>query len=78
MKLGGEPRKQPMNRYHKGYQDLYFKQGIPKSSLREHMERISEYWQLISESLKECNKRQAAELQKAREVDMDLWLSSLC
>ncbi|XP_011361607.1 upstream-binding factor 1-like protein 1 [Pteropus vampyrus] len=77
MKFNGEPRKPPMNEYHKFQQDLWESRELQDLPLRERMVEIGRRWQRIPWSQKEHYKRQAEELQKQYKVDLDRWLRSL-
>ncbi|KAM7087374.1 upstream-binding factor 1-like protein 1 [Molossus nigricans] len=77
LKFYGEPKKPPMNAYHKFHEDVWSSgelQGLPP---RERMVEIGRRWQRIPPSRKEQYKKQAEELQKQYKVDLDHWLKSL-
>lgn len=77
MKLCGEPKKPPMNEYHKFHQDLWSSgelQGLPQ---RERMVEIGRRWQCVPQSQREQYKKQAKELQKQYKEDLEHWLRSL-
>ncbi|CAH6777422.1 upstream-binding factor 1-like protein 1 [Phodopus roborovskii] len=75
MKFQGEPKKPPMNGYHKFHQDSW--SSLCYLSLRERQIEISRRWQQVPESLRKRYNSQAEELQKQYWVDMDLWLKGL-
>ncbi|KAL2806923.1 upstream-binding factor 1-like protein 1, partial [Daubentonia madagascariensis] len=77
VKFYGEPKKPPMNGYHKFHEDSWSSRELQHLPLRERMVEIGRRWQLIPQSLKEQYKSQAEELQKQYKVDLDLWLESL-
>nr|XP_012611553.1 upstream-binding factor 1-like protein 1 [Microcebus murinus] len=77
MKFYGEPKKPPMNGYHKFHEDSWSSRELQHLSLRERMVEIGRRWQRIPQSLKEHYKSQAEELQKQYKVDLDLWLKTL-
>ncbi|XP_062949265.1 upstream-binding factor 1-like protein 1 [Cynocephalus volans] len=77
MKFHGEPRKPPMNGYHKFHQDSWSSRELQHLTLREQMVEIGRHWQHIPRGLKEHYSSQAEELQKQYKVDLDLWLKSL-
>ncbi|XP_076718602.1 upstream-binding factor 1-like protein 1 [Callospermophilus lateralis] len=77
VKFHGEPKKPPMNGYHKFHQDLWSSRELQHLPLRERMVEIGRRWQHVPQSMKEQYIRQAEELQKQYRVDLDLWLMSL-
>ncbi|KAB0406547.1 hypothetical protein E2I00_016130 [Balaenoptera physalus] len=76
-KFHGEPKKPPMNGYHKFHQDLWSSRELQVVPLRERMVEISRCWQRVPQNQKERYKKEAEELQKQYKVDLDLWLKSL-
>ncbi|XP_048200258.1 upstream-binding factor 1-like protein 1 [Perognathus longimembris pacificus] len=77
VKFHGEPKKPPMNAYHKFHQDSWSSQELQHLPLRERMVEISRRWQRVPQSLKEHYKNLAEMLQKQYRVDLDLWLKTL-
>ncbi|XP_017834002.2 upstream-binding factor 1-like protein 1 [Callithrix jacchus] len=77
VKFHGEPRKPPMNGYHKFHQDSWSSKELQHLSLRERMVEIGRRWQRIPQSQKDHYKSQAEELQKQYKVKLDLWLKTL-
>ncbi|XP_040832688.1 upstream-binding factor 1-like protein 1 [Ochotona curzoniae] len=73
----GEPKKPPMNAYHKFHQDLLSSGELRGLPHRERMVEISRRWQRIPQRQREHFSRQAEELQKQYKVNLDLWLQSL-
>ena len=76
-KFQGEPKKPPMNGYHKFHQDLWSSRELKVVPPRERMVEISRRWQRVSQDQKEIYKKQAEELQTQYKVDLDLWLRTL-
>ncbi|ELK27669.1 PREDICTED: upstream-binding factor 1-like protein 1 [Myotis davidii] len=76
-KFHGEPKKPPMNEYHKFHQDLWSSRELQGLPLRERMVEISRRWQRIPRSQREHYRKQAEELQKQYKVDLEHWLKSL-
>ena len=81
-KFHGEPKKPPMNGYHKFHQDLWSSRELKVIPLREHMVEISRCWQWVlgdPQKLpqKELYKKEAEELQTQYKVDLHLWLRTL-
>ena len=76
-KFHGEPKKPPMNGYHKFHQDLWSSRELKVVPPRERMVEISRRWQRVSQDQKEIYKKQAEELQTQYKVDLDLWLRTL-
>ena len=76
-KFHGEPKKPPMNGYHKFHQDLWSNRELKVVSPRERMVEISRRWQRVPQDQKELYKKQAEELQTQYKVDLDLWLRTL-
>ena len=77
VKFHGEPKKPPMNEYHKFHQDLWSSRELRDLPLRERRVEIGRRWQRIPQSQKQHYKKQAEELQKQYKVDLDHWLKSL-
>nr|XP_019595128.1 PREDICTED: upstream-binding factor 1-like protein 1 [Rhinolophus sinicus] len=77
MEFSGEPKKPPMNEYHKFYQDLGSSPELQDLPLRERMVEIGRRWQRVPQSQKEQYKKQAEELQQQYKVDLAHWLRSL-
>ncbi|XP_053526699.1 upstream-binding factor 1-like protein 1 [Artibeus jamaicensis] len=77
VKFHGEPKKPPMNEYHKFHQDLWSSRELQDLPMRERMVEIGRRWQRVPLSQKQHYKKQAEELQKQYKVDLDHWLSSL-
>lgn len=77
LKFYGEPKKPPMNAYHKFHEDLWSSRELQELPLRERMVEISRRWQRIPPSQREQYKKQAEELQQQYKVDLDHWLKSL-
>ncbi|XP_007936279.1 upstream-binding factor 1-like protein 1 [Orycteropus afer afer] len=77
IRFHGEPKKPPMNGYHKFYQDLWSSRELQHVPMRERMVEIGRRWQHIPQKLKDHYKNLAEELQKQYKVDLDLWLKSL-
>ncbi|KAM5223962.1 upstream-binding factor 1-like protein 1 [Hipposideros larvatus] len=77
MEFSGEPKKPPMNEYHKFYQDLWSSQELQDLPLRERMVEIGRRWQRVPQSQKGQYKKQAEELQAQYKVDLAHWLRSL-
>ena len=76
-KFHGEPKKPPMNGYHKFHQDLWSSRELKVIPSRERMVEISRRWQRVPQDEKELYKKQAEELQTQYKVDLDLWLRTL-
>ncbi|XP_024843144.1 upstream-binding factor 1-like protein 1 [Bos taurus] len=76
-KFHGEPKKPPMNGYHKFHQDLWSSRELKVVPRREHMVEISRCWQQVPQDQKELYKKQAEGLQTQYKVDLDLWLRTL-
>ncbi|XP_052518327.1 upstream-binding factor 1-like protein 1 [Budorcas taxicolor] len=76
-KFHGEPKKPPMNGYHKFHQDLWSNRELKVVPPRERMVEISRRWQWVPQDQKELYKKQAEELQTQYKVDLDLWLRTL-
>ena len=76
-KFHGEPKKPPMNGYHKFHQDLCSSKELKVVPPREHMVEISRHWQRVPQDQKELYKNQAEGLQTQYKVDLDLWLRTL-
>ncbi|XP_028370670.1 upstream-binding factor 1-like protein 1 [Phyllostomus discolor] len=77
IKFHGEPKKPPMNEYHKFHQDLWSSRELQDLPPRERMVEIGRRWQRVPLSQKQHYKKQAEELQKQYKVDLDHWLKSL-
>ncbi|XP_076431832.1 upstream-binding factor 1-like protein 1 [Peromyscus maniculatus bairdii] len=77
MKFQREPKKPPMNAYHKFHQDMWSNLELRHLPLRERWVEISKRWHQVPKSQKEHYNSQAEELQKQYWVDMDLWLKGL-
>ncbi|XP_004585312.3 upstream-binding factor 1-like protein 1 [Ochotona princeps] len=73
----GEPKKPPMNAYHKFHQDLLSTGELRGLPHRQRMVEISRRWQQVPQSQREHFSRQAEELQRQYKVNLDLWLQSL-
>ncbi|XP_008265760.2 upstream-binding factor 1-like protein 1 [Oryctolagus cuniculus] len=73
----GEPKKPPMNAYHKFHQDLWGSPELRSLHPRERMVEVSRRWQRVPQSQREHFTRQAEELQRQYKVNLDLWLQSL-
>ena len=69
-KFHGEPKKPPMNGYHKFHQDLWSSRELKVIPLRERMVEISRCWQWVPQDQKELYKKQAEELQTQYKVDL--------
>ncbi|KAG5196193.1 hypothetical protein JEQ12_010879 [Ovis aries] len=76
-KFHGEPKKPPMNGYHKFHQDLWSSRELKVVPPRERMVEISRRWQRVPQDQKELYKKQAEGLQTQYRVDLDLWLRTL-
>ena len=76
-KFHGEPKKPPMNGYHKFHQDLWSSRELKVVPPRERMVEISRRWQRVPQDQKELYKKQAEGLQTQYKVDLDLWLRTL-
>ncbi|MXR00014.1 hypothetical protein E5288_WYG000721 [Bos mutus] len=76
-KFHGEPKKPPMNGYHKFHQDLWSSRELKVVPPRERMVEISRRWQRVPKDQKELYKKQAEGLQTQYKVDLDLWLRTL-
>nr|XP_004661943.2 upstream-binding factor 1-like protein 1 [Jaculus jaculus] len=72
-----EPKKPPMNGYHKFHEDSWSSRELCHLPMRERMVEISRRWQRVPPSMKENYKRQAEEMQQQYWVDLDAWLKSL-
>nr|XP_042138025.1 upstream-binding factor 1-like protein 1 [Peromyscus maniculatus bairdii] len=77
MKFQREPKKPPMNGYHKFHQDMWSNLKLRHLPSRERWVEISRRWHQVPKSQKEHYNSQAEELQKQYRVDMDLWLKGL-
>ncbi|XP_048216634.1 upstream-binding factor 1-like protein 1 [Perognathus longimembris pacificus] len=77
VKFHGEPKKPPMNAYHKFHQDSWSSWELQHLPLRQRMVEIGRRWQRVPQSLKEHYKNLAEMLQKQYRVDLDLWLKTL-
>ena len=69
-KFHGEPKKPPMNGYHKFHQDLWSSRELKVVAPRESMVEISRRWQRVPQDQKELYKKQAEELQTQYKVDL--------
>ncbi|KAI4552996.1 hypothetical protein MJT46_016290 [Ovis ammon polii x Ovis aries] len=76
-KFHREPKKPPMNAYHKFHQDLWSSRELKVVPPRERMVEISRRWQRVPQDQKELYKKQAEEQQTQYKVDLDLWLRTL-
>ena len=76
-KFQGEPKKPPMNGYHRFHQDLWSSRELKLVPPRECMVEISRRWQRVPQDQKELYKKQAEGLQTQYKVDLDLWLRTL-
>ncbi|XP_061261883.1 upstream-binding factor 1-like protein 1 [Bos javanicus] len=76
-KFHGEPKKPPMNGYHKFHQDLWSRRELKVVRPWERMVEISRLWQRIPQDQKELYKKQAEGLQTQYKVDLYLWLRTL-
>nr|XP_003468622.1 upstream-binding factor 1-like protein 1 [Cavia porcellus]XP_003468623.1 upstream-binding factor 1-like protein 1 [Cavia porcellus] len=76
-KFHTEPKKPPMNGYHKFHQDSWSSEELSHLPLRERLVEIGRRWQRVPQSLKEQYKKQAEELQQQYRLDLDLWLRTL-
>ena len=76
-KFHGQPKKPPMNAYHKFHQDLWSSRELKVVPPRQRMVEISRRWQRVPQDQKELYKKQAEELQTQYKVDLDLWLRTL-
>ena len=76
-KFQGEPKKPPMNGYHRFHQDLWSSRELKLVPPRERMVEISRCWQRVPQDQKELYKKQAEGLQTQYKVDLDLWLRTL-
>ena len=76
-KFHREPKKPPMNAYHKFHQDLWSSRELKVVPPRQRMVEISRRWQRVPQDQKELYKKQAEELQTQYKVDLDLWLRTL-
>ena len=76
-KFHGEPKKPPLNGYHKFHQDLWSSRELKVVPPRERMVEISRRWQRVPQDQKELYKMQAEGLQTQYKVDLDLWLRTL-
>ncbi|KAI4552995.1 hypothetical protein MJT46_016289 [Ovis ammon polii x Ovis aries] len=76
-KFHREPKKPPMNGYHKFHQDLWSSRELKVVPPRQRMVEISRRWQRVPQDQKELYKKQAEELQTQYRVDLDLWLRTL-
>ncbi|XP_020035664.2 upstream-binding factor 1-like protein 1 [Castor canadensis] len=77
VKFPGEPKKPPMNAYHKFHEESWASRELQHLPLRERMVEISRRWQRVPQSRKDSYKSQAEELQRQYWVDLDLWLKTL-
>ncbi|XP_040596949.1 upstream-binding factor 1-like protein 1 [Mesocricetus auratus] len=77
LKFQREPKRPPMNGYHKFHQDSWSSLELRHLPLRKRRVEISRLWQQVPASQKEHYGRQAEELQKQYWVKMDLWLKGL-
>ncbi|XP_004709015.1 upstream-binding factor 1-like protein 1 [Echinops telfairi] len=77
MTFCAEPKKPPMNGYHKFYQDLWSSEKLQHVAPRERMVEIGRLWQPIPQSQKDHYRKQAEAMQKQYKIDLDLWLKSL-
>ncbi|MXQ99390.1 hypothetical protein E5288_WYG013500 [Bos mutus] len=76
-KFHGEPKKPPMDGYHKFHQDLWSSRELKVVPPRECMVEISRHWHRVPQDQKELDKKQAEGLQTQYKVDLDLWLRTL-
>lgn len=76
-KFHGEPKKPPMNEYHKFHQDLWSSRELGDLPPRERMVEIGRRWHRVPLSQKQHYKKEAEELQIQYKVDLDHWLKSL-
>ncbi|KAM5245954.1 upstream-binding factor 1-like protein 1 [Ctenodactylus gundi] len=77
VKFLGEPKKPPMNAYHKFHQDCWSSCELEHLSLRERMVEITRRWQRVPQAQKEKYGQQAELLRRQYHVDLDLWLKTL-
>ena len=77
VKFQREPRKPPMNAYHKFHQDSWSSPELRHLSFRERWVEISRLWQRVPKHQKEHYGKQAEKLQEQYFVDLDLWLKTL-
>ncbi|XP_041512707.1 upstream-binding factor 1-like protein 1 [Microtus oregoni] len=77
IKFQGEPKKPPINAYHKFHQDSWSSTELQHLPLRERWVEISRRWHQVPGSLREHYNCQVEELQKQYWVEMDLWLKGL-
>ncbi|EGW14243.1 upstream-binding factor 1-like protein 1 isoform X1 [Cricetulus griseus] len=77
VKFRGEPKKPPMNGYHKFHQDSWSSQELHHLPLRQRWVEISRRWQRISQNMREQYNIHAEALQKQYWVEMELWLKGL-
>ncbi|XP_075403906.1 upstream-binding factor 1-like protein 1 [Tenrec ecaudatus] len=77
MTVCGEPKKPPMNGYHKFYQDLWSSEKLKHVPPRERMVEIGRLWQPIPQSQKDHYTKLAQAMQKQYKIDLALWLKSL-
>ena len=76
-KFHGEPKKPPMNGYHKFHQDLWSSRELKVVPPRERMVEISRHLQRVPQDQKELYKKQVEGLQTQYKVDLDP-CSGLC
>ena len=76
-KFHGEPKKPPMNGYHKFHQDLWSSRELKVVPPRERMVEITRHLQRVPQDQKELYKKQVEGLQTQYKVDLDL-CSGLC
>ncbi|EDL25044.1 upstream-binding factor 1-like protein 1 [Mus musculus] len=77
MKFQGEPRKPPMNAYHKFHQESWSSPELRHLSFRKRWVEISRRWHQVPENEKEHYSNQVKRLQKQYRVKLDLWLKRL-
>ncbi|XP_021062360.1 upstream-binding factor 1-like protein 1 [Mus pahari] len=77
MKFQGEPRKPPMNAYHKFHQDSWSSPELRHLSFRKRWVEIGRRWHQVPENEKEHYSKQVERLQKQYRVKLDLWLKRL-
>ena len=76
-KFHGEPKKPPVNGYHKFHQDLWLSRELKVVPPRQRMVENSRRWQWVPQDQKELYKKQAEGLKTQYKVDLDLWLRTL-
>ncbi|XP_006903469.1 PREDICTED: putative upstream-binding factor 1-like protein 1-like, partial [Elephantulus edwardii] len=75
--LHREPKKPPMNGYHKFHEDIWSSKQLQHLNPKGRMVEISRMWHQTPKSLKDHFQEQAEHMVKQYRVDLDRWLNTL-